>query len=186
MNKCDLTYLMGALEGDGYIYTGKSKGIVAVFTQKNREWLENIRKLIKNDSGNAWIFKQRDIFVLETKFKPLLEKKKIEKLTEKQKLAYVAGFFDAEGGIPLQPKKSKYLYIQFVQKNPAKLKLIREILENTGIKCGVIHQYDKKKSKCWRFFVRTQSHFRFIEKIKSKHPSKIKRLQEFRYRLLER
>ena len=184
MNKYDLAYLRGALDGDGYIYTGKSKGIVAVFTQKNKKWLENIQKTIKDNSSNAWIFKQRDIFVLETKFKPLFEDLKLENL--KQKLEYVSGFFDAEGGIPLKPNESKYLYIQFVQKNPKKLKEIKEILENSGIKCGIVHQYDKKKSQCWRFFIRRPSHLEFIKKVKSRHPSKMSRLNDFKNRLLER
>jgi len=34
--KPEISYLHGAMH-DGYIYTGKSKGRVAVITQKNRE-----------------------------------------------------------------------------------------------------------------------------------------------------
>ena len=40
-----IAYLHGALH-DGYVYTGKRKGEVAVITQKNREWLERLRKII--------------------------------------------------------------------------------------------------------------------------------------------
>ena len=93
MNNSDLAYLVGALEGDGYIYKGKRKGIVAVFTQKNREWLENIKKIIEENQGKAWIFKQRNINVLETKFKPLLEKINIEKLSQKRKIRICSGIF---------------------------------------------------------------------------------------------
>ena len=157
MNNSDLAYLVGALEGDGYIYKGKRKGIVAVFTQKNREWLENIKKIIEENQGKAWIFKQRNINVLETKFKPLLEKINIEKLSQKEKLEYVAGFFDAEGGIPRNPENTPYLYIQFVQKNAETLKRIIKILEDSS-----------------------------IEMIKSRHPEKIIRLEKLKNRLLER
>ena len=48
-------------------------------------------------------------------------------MTIKEQLSYVAGFF-AENGIPSEPEKSSTLYIQFVQKDPKKLELIKEIL----------------------------------------------------------
>jgi len=180
---------MGALQGDGYIYRGKSKGLVAVFTQKNREWLENIEKVIEKNLGNAWIFKQRNINVLETKFRPLLEKIDSDKLSKNEKLEYVAGFFDAEGGIPKNPGKvpssTPHLYIQFVQKDPEPLKKVIKILEDSGIECGKLHEYGRKK-KCWRFFVKANSRLKFVKTIKSRHPEKIVRLQKFRNRLLER
>ncbi len=189
MNNRDLAYLMGALEGDGYIYRGKSKGLVAVFTQKNRTWLENIEKMIEHNLGNAWIFKQRDISILETKFKPLFQKLDTENLTLNEKLAYVAGFFDAEGGIPKYPERvpstAPYMYIQFVQKNPATLKKIIKILEEADIECGKLHEYGRKK-KCWRFFIRSKSRLKFVKMIKSKHPEKIQRLKIMEHRLSER
>jgi hypothetical protein len=189
MNNCDLAYLVGALKGDGYIYSGKSKGLVAVFTQKNRMWLENIQDTIEDNLGNAWIFKQRDISVLETKFKPLLQRFDLGKMSQKEKLEYVAGFFDAEGGIPRKPDKvpssTPYLYVQFVQKNPETLREIIKILEISGIGCGKLHEYGKKK-RCWRFFIKADSRLKFVNTIKSRHPDKIARLRIIRNRLLER
>ena len=179
--KSQIAYLHGAIH-DGYIYTGKSKGKVAVITQKNREWLENIKEVIEENNGKAWIFPQRDIHVLETKFKHLIEPRKLS--NKKEKLEYVSGFFDAEGGIP--KKADARFYIQFVQKNKNELKEVSEILEEFGIKCGKLHQYDKKKSGCWRFFVKTESWKKFIELIKSRHPEKGKSLLQFRNQLLER
>ena len=178
--KPETAYLHGAIH-DGYIYTGKSKGRVAVITQKNKEWLETIKVIIENNDGKAWIFPQRDIHILETKFNYLFEKPSLS--TKDEKLEFVSGFFDAEGGIP--KKLDSRFYIQFVQKSKSKLELVSSILEEFGVKCGKIHQYDKK-SKCWRFFVRCQSWLRFIELIKSKHPEKQARLVHFRSRLLER
>lgn len=180
---------MGALEGDGYVYRGKSKGLVAVFTQKNRAWLENIENMIEQNLGNAWIFKQRNISILETKFKPLLQKLDTKKLTLKEKLEYVAGFFDAEGGIPKYPERipstTPYMYIQFVQKNPEALWNIRSILEKAGIECGKLHEYGRKK-KCWRFFIKSNSRLKFMKTIRSKHPEKIRRLKIMEHRLSER
>jgi intein-encoded DNA endonuclease-like protein len=174
----------GALH-DGYVYVGKSKGKVAVITQKNREWLERIRGILKQLEASAWIFRQRDLSVLETKFPELLKSIDVPTLDDKSALAYVAGFFDAEGGIPRDPEHASLLYIQFVQKNPRKLEEIITILNKFGVKCGKLHQYDKNKSGCWRFFVRAESHKRFIEIIESRHPEKQERLAIFK-RLLRR
>jgi len=55
MDSGDLAYLAGALLGDGYTYKGKKKGMVAVFTQKNYQWLKEIEKIIERNGGKAWI-----------------------------------------------------------------------------------------------------------------------------------
>src|SRR3989338_9814036 len=114
-----IPYLHGALH-DGYVYRGKQKGEVAVITQKNREWLERLRQIIAVLESNSWIFQQRNIHVLETKLPELLKPIDVSNLNRKCALAYVAGFFDAEGGLPHDIKKP--LYIQFVQKNKNELK----------------------------------------------------------------
>ncbi len=176
-----IAYLHGALH-DGYVYTGKRKGEVAVITQKNREWLEHLRRIIKQLEANSWIFQQRDIHVLETKLPELLRPINVSTLSKKDGLAYVAGFFDAEGGVPHDIKKP--LYIQFVQKNKNELDDVVTILEKCDVKCGIIHQYDKKTG-CWRFFIRRESHLRFIKLVKSEHPEKKRRLLSFE-RLLKR
>tara|TARA_Y100000310_G_scaffold285492_1_gene308986 strand:+ start:507 stop:1061 length:555 start_codon:yes stop_codon:yes gene_type:complete len=181
----EIAYLHGALH-DGYVYTGKSKGKVAVITQKNREWLVRIQRIIELLNTRSWIFQQRDIHILETKLPELLKPINVSSLKHKDALEYVAGFFDAEGGIPKNPTKSSTVYIQFVQKNKTKLEEIVKILEKSGIKCGKVHQYDKKKSGCWRFFINRESHLKFIETITSRHPEKQERLRLFADRLLER
>ena|SRR3989344_6506962 len=176
-----VAYLFGALH-DGYIYTGKSKGQVAVFTQKERGWLENIKQMIKPYGKSAWIFKQRQIFILETKFAELFQPYDFDTFADEEKLAFISGFFDAEGGIPMNPKEAR-AYIQFVQKKPEILRKMRDHLEIRGIHCGVIHMYDKGRSNCWRFFVRTDSLHRCILILNSRHPSKIKRLEIMKTRL---
>ena len=176
----EIAYLHGAIH-DGYVYSGKSKGKVAVITQKNRKWLENIKEIIEMNNGKAWIFPQRDIHILETKFNHLLQERHL--FSRKEKLEYVSGFFDAEGGIP--KKFDTRFYVQFVQKNKKELKQVANILEEFGVKCGKLHQYDKK-SKCWRFFIKSNSYIKFIELVNSRHPEKQERLLKFKNQLLGR
>ena len=169
MGEVELAYLRGALIGDGYIYTGKRKGTVVVFTQKNKEWLEKIKKLLNKLGYNAWIYKQRDIFILETKCKELMTEKTIGTTIE-EKIAFLSGFFDTEGGIPKKPEIQKpvtpYFYVQFVQKDKKVLEKIINILKELDIKTGKLHQFGTK-TKCWRFFIKASSLLKFLETIKS-------------------
>ena len=171
-----IAYLFGALH-DGYIYTGKKKGKVAVFTQKEKGWLEEIRWMVKKYGKSAWIFKQRQIFVLETKLSSLFQIYDFDSFTDEEKHEFVSGFFDAEGGVPMHPRESKFLYIQFVQKKPEILSKIISYLEARGVSCGKLHMYDKGRSNCWRFFVRSASLLQCVELLHSRHPSKIIRLE---------
>jgi hypothetical protein len=114
----------------------------------------------------------RSVYALETtaafldlRFNPL------SLSSTKERMAYVRGYFDAEGGIP-HSKKAPF-YIQLCQKNYAELTKVRAILEKMSIRCGVIHNPSSTVDpQYWRFFVRTQSHGAFIRKISSWHPRK--------------
>ncbi len=174
-----VAYLFGALH-DGYVYTGKSKGKVAVFTQKERGWLEKIKQMIKPYGKSAWIFKQREIFILETKFGELFHGFDFDSFSEEEKQEFVSGFFDAEGGIPMHPETSDLIYIQFVQKKPDILAKMMKYLEENGISCGKLHMYDKGRSNCWRFFIRTKSLLDCARIIHSRHPSKIRRREQIK------
>ena len=170
-----IAYLFGALH-DGYIYTGKSKGKVAVFTQKERGWLEEIQRMVKKYGKSAWIFRQRQIFILETKLAELFQSYDFDAFDEGEKREFVSGFFDAEGGIPMNPQESRCLYIQFVQKKSEILEKMINYLEQQGISCGKLHMYDKGRSNCWRFFISAKSLLQCVETLHSRHPSKIRRL----------
>ena len=88
-----------------------------------------------------------------------------------EKIAYVRGYFDAEGGVPRN--SANRFYIQFVQKDFEELEKVRNMLEELGIRCGKIHNPSiKVDPEYWRFFVRAQSYQRFIELIGSWHPIK--------------
>jgi len=169
-------YLLATLH-DGTFSSNKRFRIA----QKGKDWLEILKKLFRIVGFNAWIYKEgkeRDVYVLETlasflnfKFDPLKLK------SEKEKVAYIRGFFDAEGGIP-QNKNSRF-YIQLAVKDKNKLIKIKKILEYSGIKIGKIHNPSKNvKPDYWRIYVLAKSHTEFARLIGSWHPKKLKLLVE--------
>lgn len=145
------------------------------FSQKGKGWLKLLKSLLKKIGYNSWIYKEgktRSVYVLETlasfldfKINPL----KFETIEEK--VCYIKGFFDAEGGIP---KNNKIFYIQLVQSNKRKLRQIKKILEKLEIKTGEIHNPSKRVDPFyWRMYVLSESHKKFVETIGSLHPIKI-------------
>lgn len=169
-------YLLGALH-DGTFSSNKRFRI----SQKGTKWLKKLKKLFKQIGYNSWIYqegKTRNVYVLETlanfldfTFDPLLLKSKQEKMN------YIRGFFDAEGGIPRN--NSAKFYIQLTQSDQEKLLKLKKILDNLGIKTGKIHNPSKRiDPKYWRMYVLTESHQDFIKKIKSWHPRKVKILEK--------
>ncbi len=90
-----------------------------------------------------------------------------------EKIAYIRGFFDAEGGLP--KNQNARFYIQLVQKNYNKLLWIRAVLEELEISCGAIHIPSKKVDPDYfRFFISTKSHKEFSTVIRSEHPRKLR------------
>jgi len=150
-------------------------------SQSNRGWLLRLKKLVNGLGAKAWIYKEgssRNVSILETTGKFLSRDFDPTNLTAMpEKIAYVRGYFDAEGGVPRN--STNRFYIQFVQKNLKELEKVRNILEELGIKCGKIHNPSiKVDPEYWRFFVRAQSYQRFIELIGSWHPIKSLFLQK--------
>ena len=165
-------YLLGALH-DGTFNVGRK---THRFSQNNIDWLLFLQKLFGDLGYKAWIYKEgssRDVYVLETSAKFLsISYNPANLQTVTQKIAYIRGFFDAEGGIP--KNHSSRLYIQMVQKNQPKLVWIRETLQENGVNCGIIHNPSKKVDpNYFRFYVATRSHKDFIDKIGSWHPRKM-------------
>ena len=160
-------YLQGALHD-----ASLNKGRRYRFTQSDRRWLEMLQQLLQIIGHRSWIYKEgkdRNVFTLETlasfldfQFDPI-------GLSDiKEKLAYVRGFFDAEGGIPR--KENAVFYIQLVQKNKPKLERLTEILSEVGIDCGKIHNPSVRVDPdYWRFFITTRSHKEFARLVGSWH-----------------
>ena len=123
---------------------------------------------------NSWIYKEgknRDYYILETVCKNLnFSFDPITLKTKGEKIAYLRGFFDAEGGIP---RTCDEFYIQLVQKNLPKMEILKNILAEFGIESGKIHNPSKRVDpNYWRFFVSRKSHKEFAKIIGSWHPIK--------------
>ncbi len=151
-----------------------NKGTRIRFGQKYPEWLETLKHLLRSVGANSWIYKEgkdRDLYILETVCKNLnfaFDPKVLN--TEGEKIAYIRGFFDAEGGVP---RNNGTFYIQLVQKNFRKMETIKKILNQLGIRCGKIHNPSKKIDPYyWRVFVSRKSHKEFASVVGSWHPIK--------------
>ncbi len=169
-------YLLGALH-DGTFSSNKRFRI----SQTGTDWLEILKELFKELGYNSWIYKEgkyRKVYVLETLanfldfgFDPLTLKNKEEKVS------YVKGFFDAEGGIP-KNEKARF-YIQLVQKNKEKLEKLKILLNDLGIKTGKIHNPSQLVDpNYWRMYILANWQRIFLEKIGTWHPRKIKTLKK--------
>lgn len=170
-------YLLGALH-DGTFSCNKRFR----FSQKGIEWLKVLQNFLKILGYNSWIYKEgknrNEMYVLETlanfldfKFNPLKIRSK------KEKISYLRGFFDAEGGIP--KNKQDDFYIQLVQNEKNKLIKLKRMLKGLGINVGKIHNPSKKIAPdYWRMFISADSRKKFVKIINSWHPRKIKTLRE--------
>jgi intein-encoded DNA endonuclease-like protein len=169
-------YLLGALH-DGTFSSNKRFRI----SQSGIDWLKFLQKLFRELGYNSWIYKEgknRKVYVLETlasfldfNFNPLKLK------TKKEKISYIKGFFDAEGGIP-RNKKARF-YIQLTQNDKKKLEKIKKILNCLKIDVGKIHNPSKSVDPdYWRIYILAKSQQSFLVKIGTFHPRKIKVLKK--------
>lgn len=169
-------YFLGALH-DGTFSKNKRFRI----SQKGEEWLKVLQKLFTQLGYNSWIYKEgkdREIYVIETlatfldfKFDPL------QLVGEQEKISYIRGFFDAEGGIPKSNKER--FYIQLTQKDKKKIQKLKKMLNDIKIETGKIHNPSKNVDpNYWRMYILTKSQELFVTKINSWHPRKIKTLRK--------
>lgn len=163
-------YIYGAIHDGTYNKRHKTFRIV----QKEKEWIENIQNMLEYLKIKSWIYregKSRSLFALESTI-PFLKLEKQFK-TFAERIAYISGYFDAEGGIP--KSQAHGLYIQFVQKNKQELEEIKNMLEELGIRTGKIHIPSKNvDSDYYRFFIARESLQKFLNTISSFHPRKEK------------
>ena len=170
-------YLQGAIHDGTYNQKHKTFRI----SQKGRGWLDNIKKILQILGHKSWIYKegkQRDVYALETTasfldhaFDPFTLR------TRKERIAYIRGYFDSEGGIPHSIRDP--FYIQLCQKNLVEIRKLRMMLESMNISCGKIHNLSKAVDpNYWRFYVSARSHIDFVRTISSWHPKKLKFLQQ--------
>jgi len=169
-------YLLGALH-DGTFSSNKRFRISQVGT----DWLKILQGFFRELGYNSWIYregKNRKVYVLETladfldfNFNPLTLRK------AEEKIGYIRGFFDAEGGIP-RNEKARF-YIQLVQNDKEKLEKLKILLNDLRIKTGKIHNPSQSVDPdYWRMYILADSQKIFLTKIKTWHPRKIKALKK--------
>lgn len=170
-----IAYLNGALHD-----ASLNKGKRFRFVQKYVDWLEILQKLLEEIGYRSWIYKEgknRNLYVLETLCKELNFAFNPEDLkTNREKIMYLRGFFDAEGGIP---RIKGRFYIQLAQKNYQKILTIKRLLNGLGIESGRIHNPSKKVDpNYWRIAILTKHYIFFARAINSWHPIKSKIFSE--------
>ncbi len=164
-------YLQGALH-DG---TRSHLHHTHRFSQKGTDWLNRLAMILTSLGHRSWLYqegKDRSVFVLETSASFLdVDFDPDQLVLQDEQIAYVRGYFDAEGGLPQSPDAR--FYVQFTQKDRIELEKVKLILELLGITCGKMHNPSVRVDPdYWRFFVRTRSHLAFASQIGSWHPIK--------------
>jgi len=164
-------YLQGALhDGTRSILHGTHR-----FSQKGTDWLNRLATILTLLGHRSWMYqegKDRGVFALETSASFLdVEFDPDQFGSQPEQIAYVRGYFDAEGGLPQSPEAR--FYVQLTQKDRVELEKVKAILETFGIACGKMHVPSVRVDPdYWRFFVRTKSHLAFVSLIGSWHPVK--------------
>lgn len=160
----------------GMLHDATERKTTYRITSKSLEFCKFLRAGIENLGPNAWIYKEgrnRNLWIVEFS-KSLL--KDIFISSKQDKIDFVRGYFDSEGGIAKSPRVRYYIY--FAQKNKKDLLQVRGFLEEIGISCGTVHNPSKKVDPdYWRFFVRAKSYEDFAKTINSNYPEKRKYLR---------
>ncbi len=188
----EVAYILGILR-DATIDIRKGKNYELKIAQKESSWLEYLNKILYknfNISGkitnhvngskilriNGKKFVEEIVAISEFKVPQELwdTPSIIKKQNIELQLAYLRGFFDAEGGLPKDPLMAKQKYISFSQKNRESLEFIRKILirkkfQPTNITfCGNV----------WEFrLTRKNEMINFCDIVGSSHYDKIRRLK---------
>jgi hypothetical protein len=168
-----MAYLQGALH-DG---TRSNLHNTHRITQRGRDWLERLRLILGHLNSKSWIYREgkcREVYALETTAKFLdVNFDPDNLLSDNERVSYVRGYFDAEGGMP-QSLDARF-YIQFTQKDFIELAKVKCLLEHFDMNCGEIHNPSAEVDpNYWRFYVKSASHKRFAQIVGSWHPRKEK------------
>ena len=135
-------------------------------SQKSKAFVEQIARGIKELGGNSWTYKEgqnRSVYIVEfSKF--FLKDTRIT--TKKDRIDYIRGYFDTDGGIAKSGKVRFYIY--FAQKDLQDLKQVKTFLQELGVICGRIHNPSHKVDpNYWRFYISAKSYQDFANKIGS-------------------
>ena len=156
----------------GLLHDATTRPTTYRIATKSKVFADFLVKEIKKLKVSAWNYKEgkaRNLWIVEFS-KSLLKNVEID--SKKDKIDYIRGYFDAEGGMAKSPKVR--FYLSFGQKNFKDLLEVRNYLEELKINCGRIHNPSKRVDpNYWRFFVRSNSYQKFARIVGSSHPDKI-------------
>ena len=160
-----LAYIKGAL------HDATERKYTYRLSQKEKKYVDFVAEMLHKLGHKAWVYqegKDRNVFVVEFAKSAL---KNVSIKTEDEVIAFIRGFFDAEGSIP--QTKSVRPYIYFGQKDKQKLEWIKSKLQKFGIQCGKIHNPSMKVDpNYWRFYISCKHHKNFADLIGSWQPRK--------------
>jgi hypothetical protein len=160
----------------GILHDATERHTTFRISQKSSKFVQMVASGIRSLGGNAWIYKEgssRNLYIVEFS-KSFL--KDFEIVSKRDKIDYIQGYFDTDGGIAKSSKVRFYIY--FAQKDFSDLQQVRNYLMEMNIDCGVIHNPSKRiDPNYWRFFVKAKSYVDFVQKIGSRHPEKAKYLR---------
>ncbi|MBU4210641.1 LAGLIDADG family homing endonuclease [Patescibacteria group bacterium] len=155
----------------GILHDATERKTTFRISQKSEIFVKFIAKEIKRLGSGAWVYKEgknRNVYVVEFS-KSFLKGFKIK--TRQDKIDYIRGYFDSEGGIAHHPKVRFYIY--FSQKDINDLKEVKQCLKELNISCGKTHNPSKKVDPdYWRFYILSKSYKDFAKIIGSFHPIK--------------
>ena len=155
----------------GVLHDATVKRTTYRIATKSQPFTQVLKNGIKKLGSGAWIYKEgkeRNLWIVEFP-KSLLNSFKIK--FNSDKIDYIRGYFDAEGGVA-KSRKVRF-YLSFSQKNKKDLSGVKKFLEENKIASGIIHNPSKRVDpNYWRFFIRAKSYLRFIKLVGSFHPEK--------------
>jgi len=166
-------YLLGALHDS----TKSAIRNTYRISSKCKEYCVLISEGIKiNFDYSAWVYREgnnRKVWIVEFS-QSLLKNAQVK--TIQDKIDYISGYFDTDGGIA--KSKSVRFYVYFAQKDYKDLSELKKFLTEINIKCGKLHNPSKNADpKYWRFFISSESYSDFVKIINSRHPNKKKYLR---------
>ena len=181
----DVFYLLGALR-DASVDIREGKNYEIKFGQKNQEWLVGVHKKIQNHFRIDGCLHKNLLrytnFVIQFCQISEMQSPQTEWNTpscmlsssHEEVIAYIQGFWDAEGGLPKIPERAEQKYISFDQKNKEVLMFIRNAL----IEMGFMPTNLTFTGNVWQFrLTRKNNMIRFFHEIGSQHPEKFDRLR---------
>lgn len=160
-------YLAGARRDGTYSARHRTLRI----TQGTREWLDVLQVLVDRLGKTSWIYREgrsRRVWAIET----TCVVDPMPRLAARDELvAFVRGYFDAEGGIPRSPRAR--FYVQLCQKDRDDLLHLKALMTRLGIDTGSLHNPSRRiDPSYWRFYVRAHHLGLFASAVGSWHPIK--------------